>query len=63
MSLQQLEMLKGSGRGGTRKGAGRPKLSATKVIRVPTACLPEIKEILEKHAALNAVTEIKGGEL
>ena len=44
-------------RGGKRKGAGRPKLEATKVVRVPVGCLKSVTEI--KTKTMESVTEIK----
>lgn len=34
-------------RGGKREGTGRPKGEPTKTIRVPVACLPQVKQVVE----------------
>ena len=58
--LNQIELF--ARKGGTRANAGRKAGESTSVIRVPTACLPTVTEILTAYrtgVALNPVTEIK----
>ena len=61
--LNQIELF--ARKGGTRANAGRKAGEPTTVIRLPTACLPTVTEILTAYrtgAALNSVTEIKDDE-
>lgn len=62
LSKQQLEMFNGCGRGGARKGAGRPKGEASKVVRVPVACLADVKQVIARYHNMKSVTEIKPKE-
>ena len=61
MREQQLELLKNR-RGGARAGAGRPKSSNSKVMRIPEIFLNTVTEIklgTKRVQPLNSVTEIK----
>ena len=60
MSHTQVEMF--ARRGGQRANAGRKAGESTTVLRIPTACLNAVTEIISAHrtgTSLNAVTEIK----